>query len=452
MPNDVLVVSITRELARGVDVKRATRGDWKVSSTSAARLRYVAGVSKGVCQSLYEIVGCELVGRRWRFKVVPTARTYVGEVPRMYGPFAFRDSSEVLTDHPAVVPIHAEPIEGRVDPKRRRRKSQDDADELAPAARLRVIQFPHPGFEHSVKDCLAGTVAEDSLRQAAKSHSAPSCPLCAEGSHVKPWKPGKVSHNRKYMVVTGNLVAGKGAQLETGVFLGFWGEWEPPSRWRAQTRHSPDHPSIIHRPVLPAALPAMRLQNTDPMVFGERFHYTNCKTGGTRRDMPPGAMVLFGRVGHHRGTDGVKRWGFGLDACFVVHERKGRIDVEEDEPFTYGEDLLTDVVFSPLRGDPRRKWHLSYHYTGRMASDGQDDPFSFFPAVRHVERPEGFARPILEPTEHLRINPKNARSATTTFVDNDAAARLLWDEVVEQVTEQGCSLGVFAQPPSWGSG
>jgi hypothetical protein len=109
---------------------------------------------------------------------------------------------------------------------------------------LVFVQFPHPKSEHE--------------------------PLGLE----MPWWTGR-DHARKFLKADGHyLVDGS---VKSGSF-GFWGEWEP------QSRVIEDFPSGIHGWPRRLHEPFWRIptvrrlrKNTDPMVFGDRFLYSNCR-------------------------------------------------------------------------------------------------------------------------------------------------------------------------------
>ena len=162
---------------------------------------------------------------------------------------------------------------------------------------LRVIQFPHPGFEYTGARYLGPK---------------------KQRTGVMEWKEEGTVHNRKYLVATGTVMDSSSGPERDGVRLGFWGEWEAPSRWsRADGRAEAYHPSVFHEPLLPAERPAGSHQNTDPLVFGDAFLYTNCKMQyRAMRGMPSGSIVLFGRGMNVHGEP-----RFVLDTCFVVDHR-----------------------------------------------------------------------------------------------------------------------------------
>ena len=161
---------------------------------------------------------------------------------------------------------------------------------------LRVIQFHHPGMQYQ------------------GSQLGPR----KEPAGVMPWKPGRSVHNRKFMVSRGSVVDPVSGERQDGVEVGLWGEWEGPSRYTRIPQLEPGYPSAVHRPFRPTHPPESR-QNTDPLVFGDQFLYSNCKQyRKAMQDLAPGSIVLFGRGGHVEG-----RPRFSLDTCFVVdgHDR-----------------------------------------------------------------------------------------------------------------------------------
>jgi hypothetical protein len=88
------------------------------------------------------------------------------------------------------------------------------------------------------------------------------------------------------------------------------------------------------------------------------------------------------------------------------------------------------------------------HYRGATPNPADEAaPFSFFPAVVASERPEGFVRALIRPQGALQrlINPKHQQGIRTTAC-GPAEARAAWQEIVEQVVEQGLVLGTRARP------
>jgi hypothetical protein len=288
--------------------------------------------------------------------------------------------------------------------------------------KLRVVQFVHPGFEYH-----------------RHQHLGPR----HRRSAVMEWKPGRTSHDRKFMLTWGSLFDWETGRDHGSVPLGFWGEWEAPSVfWRVDSPGRP-LPTIVHAPFRPVSCPIQPVQNTDPMVFGDAFIYSNCLQASYRslRTLSPGSMVLFGRFGRAH-----EKPSFSLDTCLVVD----RFQALPPVPFgaeTYGTDLLMDAVLSPLHTEGA-DGDLTVYF-GRPRSPSTAGPFSFFPARLMADAPPLFARPELRPTGALEgvISPGNMQgikvASDLSVADRDA----IWTEVAQQVTRQGCGLGYFGSPP-----
>jgi hypothetical protein len=284
-----------------------------------------------------------------------------------------------------------------------------------------IVQFVHPGFEYQGRPFL------DRGR-----------------SGVMRWKPGRTRHDRKFMLATGSLLdPGSGAE-EAWVPIGFWGEWEGPSVfWRVESSGKP-LPRVVHAPFRQARPPVEPVQNTDPMVFGNAFIYSNCLqvTYRSLRTLAEGSIVLFGRYSR---TDG--RPAFGLDTCFVVDRSHPLPALPFDEQ-RYGSDLLEDAVLCPLHTEGAVE-DLNVYF-GRGRSPDASRPFSFVPARRAHREPPLFARPQLRPIGALAgvIGPGNMQGIKVTRGPSTQGLREVWSEVVRQVAAQGCALGHdIAEPP-----
>src|SRR4051812_6196352 len=105
------------------------------------------------------------------------------------------------------------------------------------------VQFPHPGSEHK-----------------------PTGP-------VTDWNRG--DHARKFMLASGEHVSD--GLLQQGPIV-FWGEWEPQSRVveRYPARLA-GGPRYLHDPYWQVPTHRALLKNTDPLVFADRFLYSNCR-------------------------------------------------------------------------------------------------------------------------------------------------------------------------------
>ena len=173
------------------------------------------------------------------------------------------------------------------------------------------VQFPHPGSEHE-----------------------PTGPMMD-------WNRGQ--HARKFLKAHGRYVV-DGVAREGAV--AFWGEWEPQSRVvETFPPEIPGGPCFLHEPFWVSQPDGDRLQNTDPLVFGDRFLYSNCRQRRNRklRELAPGSIVLFGSK---------RRSEFVLDTVLVISD--------QSQPYMLGDsghldcdDWVRSVLFEPLsRGDP----------------------------------------------------------------------------------------------------
>lgn len=270
------------------------------------------------------------------------------------------------------------------------------------------VQFPHPGTEHAPEPATVGSVMD--------------------------WNVG--DHKRKFLRADGEYVIG--GRHQTGPF-GFWGEWEAPSRIVDAWPKEDGLPRFLHEPLYrPPSGPAY--QNSDPLVFGDRFLYTNCKQLNNQklRKLTPGSVVLFGSK---RGG------GFVLDTVFVVGDDQPR-PYEQGEVGVLPDDPLADaVVFAPL-GTTKDVGKRCLAYSARMHETGVDGPYSFVPC-----RPEGegirFARPALEPTGELAdlIKPNLAMGSRVLELPA-TQLEAVWHHVVDVCEQQDLAQGVHATPPS----
>lgn len=275
--------------------------------------------------------------------------------------------------------------------------------------RLCFVQFMHPGGEHKPQ----------------------------AGGHMA-WNVGR--HLRKFLVADGRRISGE--KVLAGK-LCFWGEWEAQSTaTRLLFRPSGDYPEYVHQPYYSVPRSIAGLQNTDPFVFGDCFHYTGCqqntKRGPTQlRHLSVGSVILFGS--HKAGR-------FQLDSVFVV---KRYVDHSPQDYMRVLKGIVSsaywDVTVLPwYQGrecGPGESYRLYYGATYDSPLEGM---YSFFPA-RPYQLQSGFERPTIALvdvvngtlTQGMRLNPQASI----------AHVRELWQSVVQQVTAQQLELGVFAELP-----
>jgi hypothetical protein len=286
---------------------------------------------------------------------------------------------------------------------------------------VQIVQFVHPGFEYHRPEHVGGR----HLR-----------------SGVMDWKSGNSKHDRKFIVSRGSLFDPASGRDDRDASIVFWGEWEGPSVfWRIEDPPGKPKPSIIHAPFRPDRAPVEPVQNTDPMVFGDAFIYSNCLQAAyaSLRRLPEGSIVLFGR--HSRESS---QRAFSLDTCLVV-DRVEPLESHPFDPSAYGEDILDDAVLNPLYTEGGVNAFVVYF--GKTRTD-DDSPFSFFPARLLDDPGRFFARPRLVPDGALKdvVSPENMqgiKGRTVTVAERDA----IWQEVVRQVSDHGCGLGYRATSP-----
>lgn len=287
----------------------------------------------------------------------------------------------------------------------------------------RVVQFCHPGSEHG-----------------------PDRP------GWKDWNRG--DHKRKFLIAEGSWTCHLKQPPTKGGFT-FWGEWEPQSEVRRLTSNrQANHPTWLHTPHLrlnevaglptpdhqTAACAAGWPQNTDPLVFGDRFRYVLCRQFNNSSGLPTemarlqeGDLILFGS--HIAGS-------FVLDTVFVVGIYSA---VRRDGPPPNWESELHRSITMNLFEIPRCGLRL---YGGETWSPQK--PFSFVPCLPVSPTPRGFARPTIEPSGALSsmISSNMKQNFKVTKVTGLREVRLAWEAVAEQVLAQGCALGTAVEQPS----
>lgn len=267
---------------------------------------------------------------------------------------------------------------------------------------LMFVQFPHPGSEH-----------------------------VPTGSFME-WN--RRAHARKFLKANGQYVDGT---LRAGPFA-FWGEWEPQSRVVETFAPKPGSPQWLHEPLWQMPRHKKLLQNTDPLVFGEHFLYSNCRQRRNRklRELAPGSVVVFGsKLGG----------GFVLDTVFVVGPNAEEFTPATTEALECG-DWVRNAVFEPLRWNHEPKTDTFRLYRGRLFKEAPSEPFSFVPCRPYVAGASAFPRPRVRLSRRW-IEPNLAMGAKATSA-TPAEIRELWETIVEQVTDAGLALGVQLDAPN----
>jgi hypothetical protein len=268
---------------------------------------------------------------------------------------------------------------------------------------LQIVQFPHPGSEHN-----------------------------ASGPFMD-WHRGE--HARKFLV-------GHGVHLNGGVRhdarLAFWGEWEPQSRVEELAAPINGLPKWAHIPYWQRHRHRQLLQNTDPMVFGDRFLYSNCRQtwNDKLRSLAPGSLILFGsKLGGE----------FVLDTLFVVNDL-GETFTRATAASIQAPDWLHAVVFEPLTNSSRPASERFRLYRGRTQRESPEGTYSFVPCIPwNINDASGFARPAIRLDPRI-LSSNLARGAKATLATASEVQRV-WDEVHQQVLAAGLLIGVWFAPP-----
>lgn len=266
---------------------------------------------------------------------------------------------------------------------------------------LAFVQFPHPGGEHRPKS--------DSMA----------------------WNRGP--HARKFLKASARyLTDGK---VERGA-VALWGEWEAQSRIiETFPRVGLGLPRWLHDPYWQVPRHTTLLQNTDPLVFGDRFLYSNCRQQRNEklRRLAPGSVIAFGsRLGD----------AFVLDTLLVV---SSSTEFSAESGGVEGADWVQSVVFDPLmRGGPN-KWPFSA-YWGATHDDAPMGPFSFAPCLPYEPGASAFARPAIRLSSRW-VQPKLAMGAKVTPATSNELGDL-WANITDQVVHRdGLQLATYLEPP-----
>jgi hypothetical protein len=287
---------------------------------------------------------------------------------------------------------------------------------------LMVVQFPHPGGEHQPRSSMMSWAPLYSRRGRA------------------------LAHGRKFLRTHATYLVDD--ELRDGEVV-LWGEWEPPSRAIKLKPRGSGFPEWLHEPYWKSS-PEFPHQNTDPLVFGDRFLYTNCRQAKNSklRRLAPGSLILFGS----KEPDATPN-EFVLDTVFVVVDDAAEFMIADSADLDVPAWVET-VVFDALRSDlghPPPPVPLRL-YRSRPQGEQPDEPFSFVPCRPWADEERStFARPRLRLSPRADGDPwidphtwRTARCLPATAVE----IRALWDEIVTQVKSADLRLGVrFDAPP-----
>jgi hypothetical protein len=299
----------------------------------------------------------------------------------------------------------------------------DEFNEIFKIITMKVIQFIHPGSEHT---CMTGSI----------------------------WNTG--AHKRKYLELSGNYLTDLSSEPLFAEKLYFWGEWEAQSHCRTIPNPIQDGPHFIFNPYYQFPLPA-NAANTDPFVFGSQFYYCFCKQPHypSLRNLEPGDVILFGSC---------KNFNFVLDTVFVVKRRVNYKIGELDKLMKNFNQSFSDVsllpllkkekcepkhirenegCFKPDSGDnddddkPTDTFDEYSIYEAVMYKDRNDfnGMFSYAPSLADERGEAGFARPTINIPNV--ISPTLNQGLKITVVDDTTS---YWASVTEQVLHEKLEL------------
>ncbi len=266
------------------------------------------------------------------------------------------------------------------------------------------VQFIHPGGEH---------VPED--------------------GRVKRWNTWP--HRRKFLLQRGTYLEN---EMPHTADLMFWGEWEPESAVVKTFDHwNRELPHYLYQPYIVLPTAGNWLQNTDPFVFGDQFHYTCCQQWANGRPtqlrhLDKGAVVLFGSC--------IARSVFVIDTVFVVdHWIDYSVDTRD-----HVRDHVSPTYYDATLARVSAGW--SYRlYFGATIDRPVRGMYSFFPCLPYTEQPRGFARPTIQ-LDGVITDTLTQGKRLNQGCSLDRAATL-WRQVRDQVEVQGLCIGVATTLP-----
>ena len=290
-----------------------------------------------------------------------------------------------------------------------------------------IIQFIHPGGQYQID-----------------KHSNRYCWNKKYTKGIYFWNSG--AHCRKFIRSNGDYVD-KNDKFVGSEELLFWGEWEPCSHFQMleNSANNPFLPHHIHSPKY--CLENQGTMNTDPLIFGTVFYYSNCNNKVQSLQLTPGSIILFG-------TNYLKPKKstpcFVLDTVFIVKERipysvknwKSGLDFKQG-------DILYDITLSKIQ---KGNYNL---YTGENYSNNKKH-FSFVPVKKYDQNSKkGFERAKFyldaKKGKNYLKDIQSVRLGFAYFKRNESIKQCqkFWDLLVANIRKQGFELGVrFDNPPN----
>lgn len=259
----------------------------------------------------------------------------------------------------------------------------------------KIIQFIHPGSEHSFDNYVNGRMHKN-------------------------WNSD--GHKRKFCKANGKYIDIYNKNNESEFMI--WSEWESPS-FVDLTRQNPPLPKYLHLPYLPTDINGNIIvagtQNTDPCVFGDYFKYFICqqiRINGKLTQMAyldKGDLIIFGSG---------KNKKFLIDTVFVVDNTIDDINVEQEYK-VISINRCANYALSGCR-----------IYKGKTFVE--NEIYSFIPASKNY-----FSRIEVPSDTTLLLNNYITNTLTqgrkVSIVDEDTVQKV-WEELKTLTQNQGLLL------------
>jgi hypothetical protein len=284
----------------------------------------------------------------------------------------------------------------------------------------KIIQFIHPGVEAKPK----------------------------KNDSIIKWNDNYY-HKRKFLMSPGMYVE-NGREVKAD--LTFWGEWEPQSNIEYLSKTKENYPTILNLPFIDPKVDN-KLHNTDPYIFGDTFKYFICKQGRSPmlRNLDRMSLILFGS--NIAGK-------FCLDTLFVVSDSNKQYQLRDittldrmDTQFYHAglQPLISDNYCDKIKCKKNNKDYRYYEAVNFSEREVYNNVFSFVPSRKYTKLNYDkfvFKRPIVKIPEIVSDNLKQGFNASGGKNYSENQIKIIWNEIVEQITNQGLLLGTqFTDPP-----
>ncbi|MEY8736296.1 hypothetical protein AB9M75_03360 [Lactobacillus sp. AN1001] len=268
------------------------------------------------------------------------------------------------------------------------------------------------------------------------------------------WKSTYDGHARKFLCSEGKAIDGDN-QIHENIEIAFWGEWEGDAEvielgngGCAKRLFKP----FIDRKNL---YEMQHNQNTDPLVFGRIWYYSNCKQERALRlkklnleKIEDGSIIVFGSV---------LNGNMVIDTVFVVKKSECYSEKIVKENIFLREVTLAKLMESNEVTTLVNKLNDSglRLYFGKKYDEGE--PYSFVPAKIIEKGNMEFARPSLDVGLFKKKFPQldcwqekpNGNHARWVYMNtvDEQQCKEIWNYIKDIVTDLGLVLGVDFKEP-----